>query len=110
MSRRWLPGIGEAQNYVHAIPLPERDQKRLHRAAGRKKRVGGLRPRAPSIRERAIGLVREKGTATTQELQAVGVHRCYLTPMCEEGLLTRVAHGRYCLSAPVGRPPLVGGS
>jgi len=36
---------------------------------------------------------------TTAEFQAIGVHRCYLTPMCEEGLLRRVAYGRYRLAA-----------
>jgi hypothetical protein len=44
-------------------------------------------------------MARVRGTVTTKELQAVGVHRCYLRPMCEEGLLTRVGHGRYVLGA-----------
>ncbi|HEX3366722.1 type IV toxin-antitoxin system AbiEi family antitoxin domain-containing protein [Phenylobacterium sp.] len=40
-------------------------------------------------------LAREKGTVTTLELQRAGVHRCYLSPMCKEGLLIRIGHGRY---------------
>jgi hypothetical protein len=31
----------------------------------------------------------------TQQLTAIGIPRCYLTRMCEEGLLEKVSYGRY---------------
>jgi len=44
---------------------------------------------------KALELVRAKGTVTSKELQQIGVPRCYMTYMCEEGLLIRVGHGLY---------------
>jgi hypothetical protein len=37
---------------------------------------------------------------TTNELQVIGIHRCYLSKMCKEGLLVRVAHGSYRAAEP----------
>lgn len=99
-----VPGIGEAQNYVYAIPVRKDDQRRRPGGDSRKRRAKTLPPKEPSLRDRAICLLWEKGTVTTRELQAIGVHRCYLTPVCAEGLLVRVARGRYRLSGQRTRP------
>jgi predicted transcriptional regulator of viral defense system len=57
--------------------------------------------RGPSLRERAVELVKDRGIATTRELQAAGVHRCYLGQMCREGLLLRIGRGAYRLPAAI---------
>jgi Transcriptional regulator, AbiEi antitoxin len=96
--RRWLPGSGESPNYEYAIPLLRNTPK----AAGLRKR-DRERPEAlrsaggpnPSLRERAVALVQERGIVRTRELTDIGVPRCYLTRMCEEGLLIKVGYGRY---------------
>ena len=49
----------------------------------------------PSLKERAVALVQERGVVRTRELTEIGVPRCYLTHMCEEGLLIKVGYGRY---------------
>jgi predicted transcriptional regulator of viral defense system len=72
----------------------------LNGGSGPKKRAEMLRTRGPSLRNRAIQLAQEKGVVTTRELQAIGVHRCYLSPMCKEGLLVRVGHGLYRAAPP----------
>ncbi|HMN85588.1 MAG TPA: type IV toxin-antitoxin system AbiEi family antitoxin domain-containing protein [Bauldia sp.] len=49
----------------------------------------------PSLRERAVALARQRGVVRTRDLTEIGVPRCYLARMCEEGLLTRVGYGLY---------------
>ncbi|MGE3475955.1 MAG: type IV toxin-antitoxin system AbiEi family antitoxin domain-containing protein [Rhodospirillaceae bacterium] len=44
---------------------------------------------------KALELARAKGNVTSKEFQQIGVHRCYLTYMCAEGLLIRIGHGLY---------------
>jgi hypothetical protein len=39
--------------------------------------------------------VRDRGEVRTAELTAIGIPRCYLSRMCEEGLLVKVGYGRY---------------
>jgi len=110
---RWLAGAGQTthDNYSFVIPLRSATQKRdrvrsstIEHATVRKRDrdraealrlAGGLKP---SLRERAVALIREKGEVRTAELTAIGIPRCYLTPMCEEGLIVRVAYGRYRLA------------
>lgn len=71
---------------TNGIRKRDRDRaERLRLAGGRK----------PSLRERAVALARERGEVRTKDLTDMGVHRCYLTKMCEEGLLIKVAYGRY---------------
>ena len=82
-------------NYVHAIPLPGRPPTRRKARADAKARERALRPPVPTLRDKAVSLARARGTVTTLEFQSAGVHRCYLTPMCNEGLLVRVGRGRY---------------
>ncbi|WP_373504424.1 type IV toxin-antitoxin system AbiEi family antitoxin domain-containing protein [Aestuariivirga sp.] len=49
----------------------------------------------PSLRTRAIALARERGIVRTRDLTDIGIPRCYLTRMCNEGLLTKVSNGLY---------------
>ncbi len=49
----------------------------------------------PTLRDQAVALARERGEVRTAELSAIGIPRCYLSRMCEEGLLVKVAYGRY---------------
>lgn len=67
-------------------------RKRDRDRAIRIRAEGGPRP---SLRERAVALAKQKGEVRAKDLTAIGVPRCYLTPMCEEGLLTKVGYGRY---------------
>ena len=64
----------------------DRDRAEARRLAGEPK---------PSLRERAIALARKLGTVRTRDFSDIGVPRCYLSGMCEEGLLIKVAYGRY---------------
>ena len=54
----------------------------------------------PSLRDRAVALATERGTVRTRDLTEIGIPRCYLTRMCDEGLLVKVGYGLY-------RAPLV---
>ncbi|WP_352897318.1 type IV toxin-antitoxin system AbiEi family antitoxin domain-containing protein [Mesorhizobium sp. M1340] len=49
----------------------------------------------PTLRELAVALPRERGEVRTAELTAIGIPRCYLSRMCDEGLLVKVGYGRY---------------
>lgn len=49
----------------------------------------------PSLRERAIALAIERGVVRTGDLTNIGVPRCYLARMCQEGLLVKVGYGLY---------------
>lgn len=113
----WLPGVGESPNYCYALPLPRPIRGRPRAAKPPQEPPAVLRPVMPSLRDRAVAFMLKHGNATTKQLQAIGVHRCYLSPMCEEGLLIRVGHGIYGVGeagTPVGaegpandaRPPL----
>lgn len=67
-------------------------RKRDRERAEKLRLAGGPRP---TLRERAVALARERGEVRTAELTAIGIPRCYLSRMCDEGLLVKVAHGRY---------------
>jgi hypothetical protein len=60
--------------------------------AGRIRLAGGA---APTLRERAVALAQQKGEVRTKDLAEIGIPRCYLTRMCNEGLLVKVGYGRY---------------
>lgn len=92
--KRWLAGTDETQNYelpiaVESTPRFRRRRKRKHEAE--------KPPEAPkpSLRQRAVWLALAKGEVRTKDLTDIGVPRCYLTPMCDEGLLVKVGFGRY---------------
>jgi hypothetical protein len=65
---------------------PDRDRADARRLAGEPK---------PSLRERAIALAYHLGIVRTRDFSEIGVPRFYLTRMCDEGLLIKVAYGRY---------------
>ena len=65
-------------------------RKRDRDRAERIRLAGGRRP---TLRERAVSLAIEKGEVRTKDLTDIGVPRCYLARMCEEGLLLRRAMG-----------------
>jgi hypothetical protein len=95
----WLPELNETANFVLPIsrkPTPERAigvRKRDRDRAERNGLAGGSTK--PSLRERAIAFALEKGEVRTKELADVGIPRCYLARMCDEGLLVKVRYGRY---------------
>ena len=67
-------------------------RKRDRDRAERLRLAGGP---APTLRERAVALAQERGEVRTAELTAIGIPRCYLSRMCDEGLLVKVGYGRY---------------
>lgn len=74
-----------------------RVRKRDRDRAERIRLAGGSKP---TLRERAVSLAIEKGEVRTKDLTDIGVPRCYLARMCEEGLLTKAGYGRYRAAAP----------
>ncbi|WP_348626772.1 type IV toxin-antitoxin system AbiEi family antitoxin domain-containing protein [Mesorhizobium sp. LSJC285A00] len=44
-------------------------------------------------------LAQERGEVRTRDLTDVGIPRCYLSRMCEEGLFVKVGYGRYRAAA-----------
>ena len=45
-------------------------------------------------------LALEKGEVRTKDLTDIGVHRCYLARMCDEGHFAKVGYGRYRATVP----------
>lgn len=95
---QWLPGVDETEKYEFAITLrrdaPQSPKMRKRdRDRAEALRLAGGPP--PSLRDRAVALARERGEVRTRDLTAAGIPRCYLSRMCEEGLLVKVGHGRY---------------
>ena len=80
------------------IPLkttPEPSLKIRKRDRDRAERIRLAGGPEPTLRERAVALARQKGEVRTKELAEIGVPRCYLTRMCDEGLLVKIGYGRY---------------
>lgn len=96
--RKWLARISENANYEYSIPLlratpaSPKMRKRDRDRAEAIRLVGGPKP---SLRDRAVALALERGTVRTRDLTDIGVPRCYLTRMCDEGLLEKVSYGVY---------------
>ncbi|WP_246684309.1 MULTISPECIES: type IV toxin-antitoxin system AbiEi family antitoxin domain-containing protein [unclassified Mesorhizobium] len=96
--RRWLPGIDEAEKFEFAIPLRQnapsvtKMRKRDRDRAEALRLAGGPKP---TLRDRVAALARERGEVRTAELTAIGIPRCYLARMCDEGLLIKVGYGVY---------------
>lgn len=94
----WLPGPHETANYELPIPLkttPEcfpKIRKRDRERAERIRLAGG--PKL-SLRQRAFALAQERGLVRTRDLTSIGIPRCYLARMCDEGLLIKVSYGIY---------------
>jgi hypothetical protein len=94
----WLPGPDENANYVLPIPLkttPEPSSRIRKRDRNRAERVRLDGGPPPTLRERAVALARKKGEVRTKDLTGIGIPRCYLARMCDEGLLIKIGYGRY---------------
>lgn len=95
---KWLPGVDEDANYEFSIsllpttPEPPKMRKRDRDRAERLRLAGGPKP---SLRDRAVALAIERGLVRTRDLTNIGVPRCYLARMCQEGLLVKVGYGLY---------------
>lgn len=98
VAKRWLAGVDETENYEFAVtrpqttPQPTKMRKRDRDRAERLRLAGGSKP---SLRDRAVALANERGVVRTRDLTDIGVPRCYLARMCEEGLLIKVGYGLY---------------
>ncbi|WP_336619366.1 type IV toxin-antitoxin system AbiEi family antitoxin domain-containing protein [Mesorhizobium sp. WSM4935] len=46
-----------------------------------------------SLRQRAVALAQDRWVVRTRDLTNIGIPRCYLTRMCNEGLLIKVGYG-----------------
>lgn len=96
--QKWLAGVGEDANYecsislLPATPEPPKMRKRDRDRAEALRLAGGPKP---SLRDRAVALANERGLVRTRDLTDIGVPRCYLARMCEEGLLVKVGYGQY---------------
>ncbi|MGE0008582.1 MAG: type IV toxin-antitoxin system AbiEi family antitoxin domain-containing protein [Parvibaculaceae bacterium] len=71
-------------------------RKRDRDRADARRLAGGPKP---SLRERAVALAQERGVVRTRDLTDIGVPRCYLARMCDEGLLVKVGYGLYRAAA-----------
>ena len=84
---------------LHATPEPSIQVRKRDR--DRADLILAGRPR-PSLRERAVALAVEMGVVQTKDLTDIGIPRCYLARMCNEGLLVKVGYGRYRAAVPKG--------
>ena len=66
-------------------------RKRDRDRAERLRLADGPKPK----RARAVALARERGIVRTRDITDIGVPRCYLARMCDEGLLVKVGYGLY---------------
>ena len=95
---KWLAGVGEDANYEFSIsllpttPKLPKMRKRDRDRAEKLRLAGGQKP---SLRERAVAFAQERGIVRTRDLTDIGIPRCYLTRMCDEGLLIKVGYGLY---------------
>ena len=87
-----LPGPNETTNYKLPIPFkstPRPTIKARKRDRERAERILSAGGPKPSLRERAVALVRERGTVRTRDLTDIGIPRCYLP-----GWVTRACSSR----------------
>lgn len=78
------------------LSLPrEPTQGGRKRDRDRKERISSAGDLKPSLRERAVAFVSERGEARTKDLTGIGIPRCYLSRMCHEGLLQKTGYRRY---------------
>jgi len=82
------PGRMKTRTPQSSMRMRKRDRKRAER-------IGLAGGPEPTLRERAVALARQKGEVRTKDLAEIGVPRCYLTRMCDEGLLVKIGYGRY---------------
>lgn len=79
-------GLGRQREPTHGVRKRDRDR------AARIKLEGGKKA---TLRERALALVCRNGEVRTKDFTDIGIPRCYLSRMCEEGLLKKAGFGRY---------------
>ena len=94
----WLPGPHETANYELPIPIkttPESSSKIRKRDRERAERMRVTGGPKPSLRQRAVALAQERGLVRTRDFTSIGIPRCYLGRMCDEGLLVKVSYGTY---------------
>jgi hypothetical protein len=99
----WLPEVDETEKFEFAVPLrrtPPPGPKMRKRDRDRAEALRLAGGPTPTLRERAVALARERGEVRTAELTAIGIPRCYLSRMCDEGLLVKVGYGRYRVVLP----------
>ncbi|MBI0436183.1 hypothetical protein D9598_20490 [Roseomonas sp. KE0001] len=77
---------------------PHAKQRKRDRERAERVRLAGRPP--PPLRSRAVALALQKGEVRSKDLTDIGVPRCYLSRMCDEGLLVKVAYGRYRAALP----------
>lgn len=77
--------IGRTTPELPKVRKRDRDRAEALRLAGGPK---------PSLRDRAVALANERGVVRTRDLTDIGVPRCYLARMREEGLLIKVGYGQ----------------
>lgn len=93
-----LPSVDETEKFELAIPLRQppppgpKMRKRDRDRAEALRLAGGPKP---TLREPAVAFANQQGEVRTADLTAIGIPRCYLSRMCEEGLLVKVGYGRY---------------
>lgn len=84
----------QTANYELPIAVESTPRFRRRRKAEQKVEEPPSAPKA-SLQQRAAWLALAKGEVRTKDLTDIGVPRCYLTLMCDEGLLVKVGYGRY---------------
>lgn len=72
-------------------------RKSVRDRAERIRLAGGPKP---SLRDRALAFAQGKDEVRAKEFTDIGVPRQYLAWMCEEGMLEKVAYGRYRAKQP----------
>ncbi|OYX71086.1 MAG: hypothetical protein B7Y95_13500 [Rhizobiales bacterium 32-66-11] len=81
-----------ADSTTPSTPRPPKTRKRDPNRAEALRFAGG--PKL-SLRARAVAVAQERGVVRTRDLTDIGIPRCYLARMCDEGLLVKVGHGLY---------------
>jgi len=82
-----------------SITLPEGGLKKpraLKTTTVREERLRNRLEREPSIKDRALAFVRERGVVSGADLFAIGVSRHYLSRMCALGILVWIGRMQYC--------------
>jgi len=104
--RKWLPIVdtpgqaevvdGKSWVWVYQAELPEKWASARKNVRREPEVSADRKPnKPPSLRERALALVKEQGTVRTKDLEASGIPRQYPRMMCREGLLEYVSFGVY---------------
>jgi hypothetical protein len=98
-----IPELNETANFESSIalkPTPEPSKRIRKRDRDRAERISLAGGPKPTLRERAVALALEKGEVRTKDLTDIGVHRCYLGQMRDEGLFVKVGYGHYRATVP----------